>query len=79
MIDFCYIFFLILLTGDKIETNVGTLKAGETFGEISLLHRVPRTLTITSKSKGNYQLLKFFNNNKKCINFKNILKIKFCD
>ncbi|XP_051172498.1 uncharacterized protein LOC127288852 [Leptopilina boulardi] len=38
------------VSGDKIETNVGTLKAGETFGEISLLHRVPRTLTITSKT-----------------------------
>ncbi|XP_043469974.1 uncharacterized protein LOC122503478 [Leptopilina heterotoma] len=38
------------VTGDEIETNVGTLTSGDIFGEISLLHKVPRTMTITSKT-----------------------------
>ncbi|XP_019700446.1 uncharacterized protein LOC105190731 isoform X2 [Harpegnathos saltator] len=38
------------LTGDEKDVDVGTLQAGDMFGEIALLHSIPRTSTVISKT-----------------------------
>lgn len=36
---------------EYVTTNVGTMVAGAMFGEVSLLHDIPRTATITTLSE----------------------------
>lgn len=35
---------------EQVTVNVGTMVAGSMFGEVSLLHDIPRTATITTAS-----------------------------
>lgn len=39
---------------EYVEKVVGTMEAGDLFGEVSLLHDIPRTATITTASKDNF-------------------------
>ncbi|XP_012264975.2 uncharacterized protein LOC105691214 [Athalia rosae] len=38
------------VTGDRVETDVGTLGPGDMFGEVALLHSIPRSATAITKT-----------------------------
>lgn len=39
------------ILNEMVTQHIGILVAGEMFGEVSLLHNIPRTATITTTSK----------------------------
>ncbi|XP_017787260.1 PREDICTED: cyclic nucleotide-binding domain-containing protein 2-like [Nicrophorus vespilloides] len=46
------------VTYDKVINNMGTMITGQTFGEVSLLHNLPRNATITTLTPTEFLVLK---------------------